>query len=1094
MNTATGVIKTTMTNASGDYQAIDLQIGRYQVTAVHAGFNPLTSQEYKLEINQSERIDFKLTVAGSTQTVTVGVQAAQIDTVTSTVGYSVTGAAITEMPLNGRDPLDLAELQPGVTNANNPGSVNDGTNHQSIAGGRSDSVGYLLDGGVNNNLLFNAVVFTPNPDAVEEFRILQSDYSAEYGRNGGGQISIVTKSGTDRLHGSLFDYARNEAFDANRFYNKRANPIIPRDILKRQQYGGTVGGPIVFPKLVNGKDRFFFFFAYQGQKETQTANNGGQQVYTTAELNGDFSAPGADPNGAVAAFLQAHPYYQANPQLAVAGIIDPTRIDPVTTAYIAKNYIPSTPNGFLLSTGTATDNYNQYHGRFDFHITNSDLLTTTLAYQNERTLSPFEGSTIPFPVTNQNRTSYLAITYTRTFTAHLLNELRIVAQRANNLTYQPVGNPGGPSTLGIEITPDDTTGPTIIDFTSFVFSVGYSGQGPTSFINNTFQYGDSLSSIKGKHLMKYGVGFSPYHNNTNFDYFVNGGFFFYGNFQPGSSVASGNPYADLLFGAPDSLYQGAGALSSIRTTSYFAYAQDRYKATSRLTFNYGLRYEYNSPRRDTQGRTFSLIPGEQSTRFVNAPVGLVFPGDRGAPEGVNFPDHTNWAPRFGFALDPAGDGKTSIRGGVGIFYDILSGDANLQFNGLPPFYSADFLSYAAVPGGQTSALNYLSNPYVATGTINPFPSKPPTSTVSFAPYLPFGSSAQYFVRSHLKTPHIDQYNLDIQRVLPQGMALDLAYVGNISHGLTATVDYNPYVLGTYNMRYSLLNGYAPGNNSAYSWLDTFDNVTYANYNSLQVRLTKHLTEVSVVGPMAFTFAYTHSKNLDNVSGFRERNYQVPYYNRRQFYADSDTDVPNNVVFSGTWYVPFDKWIESSPKVITKGWRVSPIFTWRSGFPLDVLAGLTRNLGNDPGPSGAGDQELVRADLVGTKVTTQNPYHEVGPDGVGSIYFQQANFSNARLQNLENAALVTPPTSGYTYGTLPRNFFRGPTRANTDVEVAKQFSMANDKIQGQFIVDFFNIFNSAQFGAPNWSIGSSTFGEITTTYDPRIIQLAVRITF
>jgi len=228
MNTATGVIKTIMTNASGDYQAIDLQIGRYQVTAEHAGFNPLTSQEYKLEINQSERIDFKMTVAGSTQTVTVGVQAARIDTVTSTVGYSVTGAAITEMPLNGRDPLDLAELQPGVTNANNPGSVDDGTNHQSLAGGRSDSVGYLLDGGDNNNLLFNAVVFTPNPDAVEEFRILQSNYSAEYGRNGGGQISIVTKSGTNRLHGSLFDYARNEAFDANRFYKKRPNPTGKR--------------------------------------------------------------------------------------------------------------------------------------------------------------------------------------------------------------------------------------------------------------------------------------------------------------------------------------------------------------------------------------------------------------------------------------------------------------------------------------------------------------------------------------------------------------------------------------------------------------------------------------------------------------------------------------------------------------------------------------------------------------------------------------------------------------------------------------------------------------------------------------------------
>src|SRR5262252_6142589 len=291
VNTATNVASETLTNADGYYQVLELPVGTYKVSVSHSGFASAVTVPTLLDINQSLRIDVHLKPGSVVETVQVEAQTAQVETVNATLGATVTGAPIQDLPLNGRNTLDLALTQPGVVpiaddigtyGTNNGGS--NGFNGISVAGGRGDSVTYLLDGGMNNRTTSNQVVFNPNPEAVEEFRLLENNYTAEYGRNGGGTVTEVIKSGTNSIHGSLFDYLRNDAMNANDYFDNALGN--PRPVLKRNQFGGTVGGPITIPRLIDGKDRFFFFFGYQGQRQTQTVNAGFVTTYTPAQLNG----------------------------------------------------------------------------------------------------------------------------------------------------------------------------------------------------------------------------------------------------------------------------------------------------------------------------------------------------------------------------------------------------------------------------------------------------------------------------------------------------------------------------------------------------------------------------------------------------------------------------------------------------------------------------------------------------------------------------------------------------------------------------------------------------------------------------------------
>ena len=1073
-NTQTKVAYITRTDKSGNYQILSLPIGTYTVQTEKTGFAPIQTPAYTLEINQSQKVDFKLPLAGTTQAVDVSISSAAIDTVSSTVGGSVTERPLVDLPLNGRNILDLAQLQPGVTTGANPGNTSAGT--VSIAGGRTDSVTYLLDGGNNTSLINNQTVFNPNPDAVEEFRILENSYTAEYGRNGGGVISVVSKSGTRAYHGSLFEFARNTTFNTNSFFNKRNN--LPKDDLKRHQFGGTFGGEFFIPKILPRKDKFFYFFSYEGQRQKAADNLGTSQIATTAEvLNGDFSGAGADTQGAVAAFLQANPYFQPNAALAAQGIINPMTFDPVAQNYIKAGIFPSSTSGFFNTVAGATNNFDQYNAKLDFVLSNKDHMAISLGRNYNPSTNPFAGGAVtPFPVTNSLTAYVINIDETHAFTTHILNDARVVAQRLKTTQAFPNASLATPAQLGIGITPDQATGPTILTFYDTGAQFGFSPQGPTTLVNNTFAYTDDLSWTHGHHNFKFGAYFSPYQNNTLYDFYVNGDFSYNGLTNPASgNTGAGSGFAEFLVGSPDNYLQFGAAPSNIRSKASAFYAQDEWHPFATLTLNYGLRYEFSTPKSDTQGRSFSLIPGAQSSRFINAPKGLLFPGDPGAPTGANFAVKNNFAPRFGFAYDVQGKGKTVVRGGIGVFFDILKGEDNLQFNGQAPFFGYEYLQFTP-PNGATAPLGYYENPFAVTGTVNTFPSKPPSKTLDFGAsgFLPFGGGGVYFVDPHLRTPYTMQFNFGVQQAVTHGMTAELDYVGSVSRKYTSLADSNPFIPGTTNRLYNQTNGGAAN----FSFLDTFRNLTSANYHSLQASLRKQTSHIHDVGTTYFQLSYTLAKNMDNVSGFRQRNSEVPYYNPGLFYGPSDTNVPQRIVLSGGWDLPFDDLLPGVPTAITRGWSLYPIASHQSGFPLDVSANLQRN--GTPGPSGAGDQELIHANLVGSSVKLLNPYATVAADG-GAPYFNPANFSTTNLTG---------------YGTLHRNSFYGPGYTNVDMSIVKatDLNRGDHPVNLELRADMFNMFNITQFLAPNTTITSSQFGEITTTAPARIIQIAGKLRF
>jgi outer membrane receptor protein involved in Fe transport len=627
-NEATQVSSRTVTNSEGYFEVLDLPIGSYTVTVEHEGFAKYITNSNKLLINQSLKFDIALKVGASTQIVTVEAQATQVETQSPTVGGSVTSRPIVDLPLNGRNVLDLALLQPGVT-ATNPD--NGGAGEYDIAGGRSDSVTFLLDGGLNNEILGNGVVLNPNPDTIQEFRILESNYTAEYGRNGGGIISVVTKSGTNSFHGTAFDYARNTMFDANSYFNKLEG--LPVNDLNRHQFGGTIGGPISIPHLFSGKDRLFFF-GYQGQRRTQSSVESDTPTFTAAKLGGNFSQAvngGPDPN--VAAFLAANPYFQPNPTLQAEAIIDPTKINAVSAAYIKAGFIPTSPSGFLSTAAKATNNANELTGKVDALLTQKDRLSVTLGGSRNPTFTPFVHSDVPgFPELGTGNNYFGNVAYTRTFSSNLLNELRFTAQRNYATQDFATAKYPSPTELGFGITPDLPIGPPDLDFDTGL-TLGLRVQGPTYFASNVYAISDTLSWVKGRSTWKFGAGFTAYQNNTLFDYYGNSDF----SFSSGAGVGSGNSYADFFLGIPSFLFEGPNAPNNIRTKGTYGFGQDEWRVRPNLTLTLGLRYEYNTPKLDTEGRTFDVIPGFQSTRFPNAPVGLAFPGGPGSSARPEFP-------------------------------------------------------------------------------------------------------------------------------------------------------------------------------------------------------------------------------------------------------------------------------------------------------------------------------------------------------------------------------------------------------------------------------------------------------------------------
>lgn len=1117
-NTATGVESSTLTNGDGYFEVLSLPIGPYKITVEHSGFELTVSSEKQLQINETVRFDVGLKIGTEQQTVTVDAGGTGVETVSSTVGESVTGEAIKDLPLNGRDVLQLALLQPGVTPANDE-ALGHGF---SISGGRTDTVNYLLDGGLNTDLMENSVAFNPNPDAVAEFRILTSNYSAEYGRNAGGTVSVVTKSGTNKVHGSAYDYLRNDAFNANSFFNNLNN--LPRNVLKRNQFGGTLGGPIDIPHLVAGKDKAFFFISYQGQKQSQAVSSTEIPTFTAAELGGDFSqANNGSPDPNVAAFLQSHTYFQSNPALAAQAIIDPTKIDPVVTSYINLGLIPTSASGLISSSSASTDNYNELTVKTDFVLSEKDRLTLTAGGHKENNVIPYGDGQADVPgFTNLTdvKTYFGSIGYNHIFSPTLLNELRFTAQEQTTLQDVPQKTLASPQELGFQINPDVSDGPPPIAFDNGL-SLGYSSNGPTNYGDTTYSYSDTVSWTKARHTLRFGANLWTFADNFAYGYLTSGSFYY----TAGGGQSSGNSFADFILGNPEFYTQGPHAPNNVRTKDIALFLQDDWRVSTNLNISLGLRYEYNSPKLDTLGRTYAVFPGQQSTRYPTAPVGLLFPGDAGAPRGVFFPERDNFAPRIGFAWDVAGSHKTSIRGGFGVFYDVLNGHDNIDQNGGPPFASYVPIAYDGFgfATGSGAPPRHFENPIGSVGLADPFPAPPASSDPNWATigWIPWSITT---TDHGLRTPYVYQYNLSLQREVARNMVFHTAYVGSSSKRLQTATQGDPLVLGTdtrvlnvaqtnasYIAYCNSIYGSSSDPNGAgacpFGNFPKYTDLGFANYNSLQSALTKQLGDTKL-GPVYFTLAYTYGHSIDNTSGRGNRSQTVPVYQPGLFRASSDFDVKQYASFGGGWDLPFDRTWASGPKWLLKGWSLYPIFSWRQGFPINVGAQLSGGP-DSPGASGAGDVGSENAifnrsivNITSPKLSnnlqffnpaafTNGQYQDSDPTQPDyATCGQQAPLAQSGLFPSFDCTISNPQLR--TYGG-PRNAIRGTGRTNLDLALGKSTQIF-ENLKMELRLEAFNVFNHTEFTNPNTNLYSPQFGQVTNTYAPRIVQVALRIAF
>ncbi len=659
-NTGTGISRTATSAADGLYLFEQVQVGKYRVTVEKTGFTTFVRDGIILELNQFGRLDVALKIGESTQVVEVTANVAQVDTTGAVLGKVEDQRMIVDLPLVDRDTLQLGLLQAGVFN---PDPDDSSGNPFSVSGQRSESLTFLLDGGNNTDFLGNNIVVSPNPDAVEEFKILTNNYDAQYGRTSGGIVNQITRSGTNDYHGTLFEFLRNDDLNARDYFLPA--DVGPKQAFKRNAFGGTFGGPIK-------KDKTFFFLSYQGVRTREGDTSAQITVLSPAERTGNFGELCEAYTGAgkctTAAIADGgtqlnNPYTNAfipfndmsAPNLGGPGP-NGNLVNPVIQNYINK-YLPlpniAGTNNFLASPNESLDaDQGIVHIDHNFNPTRHAVLRvpdrrrSPICYPLPGSLfrRPLAAAT---PLTSGQQIGTL--TWTHTFNTSLVNEFRFGANRTSTGQAIP-SDTTSPADLGFtNLNPDDPAGVAPPLMFTANFNIGPSPQGPTHLNDNTFQWADNLTWTKGKHEFKFGTDLTRLQLNFHYDYYNNGGFDFDGGYE---DSFTGDSNADFVGGFWDNYYQNSQATYGIRTGSIGLYAQDTWKVLPRLTLNYGLRWDYYIPQYDVHNEILGYFPGQQSTVFPDAPEGILYPHDPGTPNrALVYPDYKNFAPRFGFAWD-----------------------------------------------------------------------------------------------------------------------------------------------------------------------------------------------------------------------------------------------------------------------------------------------------------------------------------------------------------------------------------------------------------------------------------------------------------
>jgi hypothetical protein len=1009
VNEATGQNRQTVSAADGGYVLPDLAIGSYSLTVQANGFKTFVQKEIHVQVDENRRVPVQLALGAVNESVTVQADVAQVETRSGSLKEVVDATRIVELPLNGRNPLQLQYLVPGSGGITAAGQgENDSV---AINGARANLSNYTLDGADNHDPFFNTPSVFPNPDALDEFSIQTSSYGADLGRNAGALMNAVTKSGTNRLHGTLFEFFRNQHLDARNFFSNSVSPF------KRNQFGGSVGGPI-------RKDKTFFFASYQG---TRVASEPGAQtptVLTPAQRSGDFSSfnkPLKDPNGGT---------FPNN-------IIPASRLSqPALNFLNAFVPLPNAANALYTFASQQATTDDQVVAKVDHSLSTKNQLSGRLLWERNNTNQVVTTTTLPgFLALIQYRNWNVAINDIHTFSPHVVNQFTF---GFNDITREQL--------------------PILAAQKSWVdFGSGFirSAPGPIAYdteINSYFnaesrylldqyrkgfQYSDGLNWSLGSHNVKFGgdIRQSMVDQSQNFQ--TDPQIIFTANY-------TGLAAADFLLGRPNSFTEGSPNAGRPRTIEADGYVQDDWKVSRRLTLNLGLRWDPFLPFHDLNHALSQVRLGQQSTVYPTAPVGYVFPGDSGIPGNTIPARWQNWAPRFGFALDPFGSGKTSVRGGYGVFYSDIRQQALNNLSSNQPF--AISLAVTQPTGG-------LANPYQDTG--NPFPFVPPTTSQeqkAFKFFLPLTTVTEF--DPNFRDARVQQWNFSVQQQLFSDWILTAAYVGSVADHLFIQDQLNPTIYGkagpTANARRLL----APNYTSIVDMLS----VGNSNYNALQITANKRFHHGLTV-----LANYTRSKSIDDGSG--DGSQASNPFNIRADRAVSDFNFPNRFVASAIWQLPGASMRNAVARTIAGGWEVNGIFTVQSGAPFSVTSGVDNS------------QSAINADranLVG------NP----------SLSGDRSK-SDVIRQYFNTAAFTVNPVG--TFGNAGRNILIGPRTVNLDFGAVKSFRIT-ERYKLQFRAESFNIFNHANLMNPTANVSSANFGVITSAGAPRVIQLALKLNF
>jgi hypothetical protein len=1051
---ATQAIRETETNAQGYFVVPALRPSSYQVTVNATGFAESTHKDVVLKADQSLTVNDTLSVQQASQSVQVEANALQVNTTNATNSAVVDQQRVVELPLNGRNAASLLTIVAGAI----PSPVNDvdqGSTKTfptvvtvSTNGARQNQVNFRLDGATNTDIYTNVNQPFPFPDALQEFSVQTANYSARYGGMAGGVVNVITRSGSNDIHGGAFEFVRNEVFNARNFF------ATFRDHLKRNQFGGTLGGPVDIPGLYNGRNKDFFFFGYQGTRIRNISGTSNAFVPTAGNATGDFSnllsaTNPSNPFGSVVQLVDPN-----NGQPFAGNLISGQRLDQAAVKFL--QYLPSVPNGTnsrVFWAQPLAQNYNEYLARWDHMFSDKDHLTARYfqdLYENQPYLDKtnYLNSAAYAKIRAQNA----MLGETHLFAPTVLNELRLAFSRE----YADRGPAAGSislADLGVNIFQPTAK---IIEGINVGGYFNVAQTDPAQFIRNQYTIGDDISWVKGKHNFGFGINALRGQGVLRNTFHLPGSFGF-------TSDVTNNALASFLLGYVRSFQQGYGEWKDTTITTVSMYVQDDYHVSRRLTLNLGLRWDPYLPWRENENRTelFSLsnyYAGVRSQVYTNAPAGLLFPGDPSVPSAGLNANYHYFAPRFGFAYDVAGDGKTSIRGGFGMFYDSVP--ANTMSNrmvDLTPFSPQINL---------TQPQGTFSNPYL--GITNPFPGQwpPPKNSAFPGPVL----AVTYDTSNNFKgvSPLLYTWNLMIERQLPSGWLARGGYVGSHGTHMMESIELNPSV-------------YIPGSSlgaDARRILPGYSNVTQVSYDINSSFNSLQLTgERTYRGGLTVLANYTWSKSIDDLPGTQAiagpavgLSSPIPFYlpGRHQYdRGASDYDHRQRFVVSYVYDLPKLMHANSLLRTVAGGWQLTGILSYMTGAPLTILAG----------------QDQSR--------TANNSDHAnyVG----GPVYGPGACGTTVRCVNYLVKASFGLPALG-TFGNVGKGSVYGPNFFGWDAGLFKEFALGTEKLRAQFRAEFFNLTNRANFNAPNNSFSSGGFGTITGAQDPRIGQLGLKILF